>query len=109
VIDRSNRDLVHWEICESRTEAGVEVALWRAKEKVPDGSPRRITNNGRRFIVKYFDKVVRISAISHAGKEVCCPTTSIKLKNSKEYPRKNVFNPRCECPLRVPEGSKGNW
>jgi transposase InsO family protein len=45
VLDGYSRSVAHWEIREQMKEHDVEVILQRAREAVPEASPRVITDN----------------------------------------------------------------
>ncbi|MFC1833877.1 transposase, partial [Thermodesulfobacteriota bacterium] len=66
----------HWDIRESMKESDVEIILQKAKEKVPDASPRIISDNGPQFIGKDFKEFIRISGMTH-------------VRTSPEYPQSN--------------------
>src|ERR1039457_7273764 len=50
ILDGYSRAIVHWDLRESMTEAGIEVILQRAREKYPEAKPRIISENGPQFI-----------------------------------------------------------
>ncbi len=52
VLDGYSRYLVHWEICESMTEAEIELILQRARELFSNLSPRIISDNRRQSIAR---------------------------------------------------------
>jgi putative transposase len=49
----------------SRTETDVECILVRAHEMHPDEKPRVISDNGRQFIAKDFEELIRITGMTH--------------------------------------------
>jgi transposase InsO family protein len=51
---------MHWDSCESMTEAEVETIIQRAKEQFPDARPGIISDNGPQFIVRDFGELIGI-------------------------------------------------
>jgi len=54
ILDGCSRYIVHWQICESMTEAEIEIVIHRTLEMFPGVRPRIISDNGTRFIGKDF-------------------------------------------------------
>jgi transposase InsO family protein len=65
VLDGASRAIVHWEIREQMKEPDVEVIVQRARELVPDATPRIISDNGPQFIAKEFKDFIRIAGMTH--------------------------------------------
>lgn len=65
VLDGMSRAIVHWDIRGSMTEQDVELVLQKARELVPDASPRVISDNGPQFIAKDFKEFVRLAGMTH--------------------------------------------
>jgi transposase InsO family protein len=80
VLDGYSRYIVHWEIRESMTERDVEIVLQRAREAVPDESPRVITDNGPQFIARDFKEFIRVSGMTHVKTSPYYPQSNGKLE-----------------------------
>jgi transposase InsO family protein len=65
ILDGASRAIVHWEIREAMTEAGVECILQRARELHPNEKPRVISDNGPQLIAKDFQELIRLTGMTH--------------------------------------------
>lgn len=80
VLDGFSRDIVHWEIRESMTEADVETILQRAAEKYSDAKPRIISDNGPQFIARDFKEFIRLMGMTHVRTSPYYPQSNGKLE-----------------------------
>ena len=80
VLEGFSRQIIHWEIRESMTQAEVEIVLQRAREKFPDARPRIISDNGPQFIAKDFKEFIRISGMTHVRTSPYYPQSNGKLE-----------------------------
>lgn len=80
VLDGCSRYIVHWDIRESMTEAGIEIILQRAKEAFPEARPRIISDNGPQFIAKDFKEFIRISGMTHVRTSPYYPQSNGKIE-----------------------------
>ncbi len=80
ILDGYSRYIVHWDLRESMTEAGIGIALERAKEKYPEAKPRIISDNGPQFIARDFRKFIRISGMAHVRTSPFYPQSNGKIE-----------------------------
>ena len=80
VLDGCSRYLVHWELREKMTEKDVEIILQRAREKLPQATPRIISDNGPQFIAKDFKEFIRIAGMTHVRTSPYYPQSNGKLE-----------------------------
>ena len=67
LLDDCNRFLVHGEVRETMTEAGVETILQRVASGIPTPAPGSSSDNGPQLIAKDFKEFVRICGMTHVG------------------------------------------
>lgn len=80
LLDGYSRAIVHWEIREAMKEADVETIIQRAREKVPDVSPRIISDNGPQFIAKDFKLFIRVAGMTHVRTSPYYPQSNGKIE-----------------------------
>ncbi|MBS1254324.1 MAG: hypothetical protein MAG581_00113 [Deltaproteobacteria bacterium] len=76
VLDGYSRFIVHWDLRESMKEKDVAIVQQAALEKVPGVHPRYITDNGKQFTGKEFQKFIALHGLTH-------------VKTSPNYPQSN--------------------
>ena len=80
VLDGYSRLLVHWELRQSMTEAEIEIALQRAREKYPEAKPRIISDNGPQFLARDFKEFIRVAGMTHVRTSPYYPQSNGKLE-----------------------------
>jgi len=80
IPDGYSRYIVHWDLRESMTEAGIEIILERAEEKYPEAKPRIISDNGPQFIARDFKEFIRISGMAHVRTSPFYPQSNGKIE-----------------------------
>lgn len=80
ILDGYSRFVVHWEIREAMKEVDVETILQRAREKVPDASPRIITDNGPQFVARDFKTFIRLAGMTHVRTSPYYPQSNGKIE-----------------------------
>jgi transposase InsO family protein len=80
ILDGYSRYIVHWEIRRSMTEQDELVVLQRAKEKLPNETPRIISDNGSQFLAKDFKEFIRICGMTHVRTSPYYPQSNGKLE-----------------------------
>ena len=80
ILDGYSRFIVHWEIRESMKEAEVEIILQRARETVPDATPRIISDNGPQFLSRDFKEFIRICGMTHVRTSPYYPQSNGKIE-----------------------------
>lgn len=80
ILDGATRFLVHWELRDRMTTADVETVLQRAREQVPDATPRLISDNGPQFIAKDFKHFIRDAGMTHVRTAPYYPHSNGKLE-----------------------------
>src|SRR5205814_1098329 len=80
ILDGASRFIVHWELRERMTTSDVETVLQRARERVPDATPRIISDNGPQFIAKDFKEFIRLAGMTHVRTSPYYPQSNGKLE-----------------------------
>ena len=80
ILDGYSRYIVHWEIRWSMTEQDELVVLQRAKEKLPNETPRIISDNGSQFVAKDFNEFIRICGMTYVRTSPHYPQSNGKLE-----------------------------
>lgn len=93
VLDGYSRSVVHWDIRESMTEAGVEIILQRAKELTPCATPRIISDNGPQFISRDFKEFIRISGMTHVRTSPYYPQSNGKIERWHQSIKRECIRP----------------
>ena len=93
VLDGFSRFIVHWDIRESMTEAEVELVLQRAREKVPEATPRIISDNGPQFIAKDFKEFIRVSGMTHVKTSPFYPQSNGKIERWHQSLKQECIRP----------------
>jgi putative transposase len=75
------------------TEAEVELILQRAKEKVPEGKPRVISDNGPQFIARDFKEFIRISGMTHVKTSPFYPQSNGKIERWHQSLKQECIRP----------------
>jgi len=101
VLGGYSRYIVHWETCESMTEADVEIVLQRARERFPGEHPRVISDNGPQFIARDFKQFIRISGMSHVRTSAYYLQSNGKIERWHQSLKKECIRPKC--PLSLAE------
>jgi transposase InsO family protein len=94
VLDGYSRGIVHWDIRESMTEAGVEIILQRAKELTPGATPRIISDNGPQFISRDFKEFIRISGMTHVRTSPYYPQSNGKIERWHQSIKRECIRPK---------------
>ena len=93
VLDGASRAIVHWEIRESMKETDVELAVQRAREKVPGVTPRIISDNGPQFIAKDFKEFIRVTGMSHVRIRPYYPQSNGKIERMHRTLKSEAIRP----------------
>ncbi len=104
VLDGCSRYIVHWDIRESMREADVEIILQRARERVPEASPRVISDNGPQFIARDFKEFIRISGMTHVRISPHYPQSNGKIERWHKSLKQECIRPRT--PLSLDEARR---
>jgi putative transposase len=78
IIDGYSRYGVPWEIRETIFESDAEIAVQRAREKLPGERPRILSDNGPQFLAKDFKQFIRLCGMTHVTTSPCCPQSNGK-------------------------------
>ena len=65
MLDGYSHFIVHWDLRESMKEKDVAIVQQAALEKVPVVQPRYITDNGKQFTGKEFQKFIALHGMNH--------------------------------------------
>jgi len=93
LLDGCRRYIMHWDICESMTEADVEIIIQRAREKFPGACPRIISDNGPQFIAKDFKEFIRICGMTHVRTSPYYPQSNGKLERRHRSVKSECIRP----------------
>ena len=93
LLDGYSRSIVHFEIHESMTEAGIELLIQRAREKFPGVTPRIISDNGPQFIAKDFKQFIRICGMTHVKTSPYYPQSNGKLERFHKTLKSECIRP----------------
>jgi len=94
VLDGYSRFIVHWDIRESMTEAEIEIILQVAREKIPEATPRIISDNGPQFIAKDFKEFIRIAGMTHVRTAPYYPQSNGKIERWHQSIKKECIRPK---------------
>lgn len=93
ILDGATRYLVHWELRERMTSLDVETILQRARERVPEATPRIISDNGPQFIARDFREFVRIAGMTHVRTSPYYPQSNGKLERWNQTLKQTSIRP----------------
>ena len=94
VLDGYSRNIVHWDIRASMTEADVEIILQKACEKFPDARPRIISDNGPQFIAKDFKQFIRLRGMTHVRTSPYYPQSNGKIERFHKTIKTECIRPK---------------
>jgi hypothetical protein len=85
-------------------EADVEIILQRARESVPEATPRIISDNGPQFIARDFKEFIRISGMTHVRISPHYPQSNGKIERWHKSLKQECIRPRT--PLSLEEARR---
>ena len=102
LLDGCSRFIVHQELCESMTEADVEIIIQRALEKHPKAKPRIISDNGPQFIAKDFKEFVRVAGLTHVKTSPYYPQSNGKIERWHKSLKADCIRPGTPLDIEQP-------
>ena len=94
ILDGYSRYIVHWEIRAAMTEAHVEIALQRAREKFPQAKPKIISDNGPQFIARDFKHFIRLCGMQHVRTSPYYPQSNGKIERWHQTLKQECIRPK---------------
>ena len=80
VLDGFSRKILHWDLRENMRDRDVGIVMEGAREKHPDEHPRYITDNGKQFTGREFQKFIAIHGLTHVTTSPYYPQSNGKLE-----------------------------
>jgi transposase InsO family protein len=80
VLDGYSRTILHWDLREGMDEVDVAIVQQAAHERYPEAKPRYITDNGKQFTGREFQKFIALHGMTHVTTSPYYPQSNGKLE-----------------------------
>ncbi len=80
VLDGYSRMILHWDLREGMDEVDVAIVQQVAHERYPEATPRYITDNGKQFTGREFQKFIALHGMTHVTTSPYYPQSNGKLE-----------------------------
>jgi len=80
VLDGFSRMILHWQLRERMRESDVAIVQQTARERFPDAKPRYITDNGKQFTGREFQKFIARHGFTHVTTSPYYPQSNGKIE-----------------------------
>ena len=80
ILDGYSRYIVHWDLRESMKDSDIGIVQQAALEKFPDEHPRFISDNGKQFTGREFQRFIADHDLTHVTTSVNYPQSNGKLE-----------------------------
>jgi transposase InsO family protein len=80
VLDGYSRMILHWDLREAMEAKDVAIVQQAARERYPDAKPRYITDNGKQFTGREFQRFIALHGLTHVTTSPYYPQSNGKLE-----------------------------